>query len=64
MREKIIGMVGGVDLPVIRNFQVGYEQGPEDIDEEVESRRFMQATLKTRQRARNAHWPFIPRALT
>jgi len=33
--EKIIGMVGGVDLPVIRNFQVGYEAGAKYIDEEV-----------------------------
>jgi len=32
---KIIGMVGGVDLPVIRNFQIGYEEGAKYIDEEV-----------------------------
>ena len=25
--SKIIGMVGGMDIPVIRNFQVGYEAG-------------------------------------
>ena len=25
--EKIIGMVGGMDMPVIRNFYVGYEAG-------------------------------------
>ena len=33
--EKIIGMVGGVDLPVIRNFQIGYEEGAKYIDEDV-----------------------------
>ncbi|HHY71078.1 MAG TPA: BMP family ABC transporter substrate-binding protein [Thermoanaerobacterales bacterium] len=32
---KIIGMVGGVDLPVIRNFQIGYEEGAKYIDEDV-----------------------------
>ncbi|NLZ53433.1 MAG: BMP family ABC transporter substrate-binding protein [Thermoanaerobacteraceae bacterium] len=32
---KIIGMVGGVDLPVIRNFQIGYEEGAKYVDEEV-----------------------------
>ena len=30
--DKIIGMVGGVDLPVIRNFKVGYEAGAKYID--------------------------------
>ncbi|NLB89815.1 MAG: BMP family ABC transporter substrate-binding protein [Clostridiales bacterium] len=34
--EKIIGMVGGEDIEVIRNFQVGYEAGAKYIDEEVE----------------------------
>lgn len=33
--EKIIGMVGGVDLPVIRNFQIGYEEGAKYVDEDV-----------------------------
>lgn len=33
---KVIGMVGGVDLPVIRNFKVGYEAGAKYIDPEVE----------------------------
>jgi len=36
--EKIIGMVGGVDLPVIRNFYVGYEAGAKYIDPEVDVR--------------------------
>lgn len=34
--EKIIGMVGGMDIPVIRNFQVGYEEGAKYIDPEIE----------------------------
>ncbi|HLR36110.1 MAG TPA: BMP family ABC transporter substrate-binding protein, partial [Tissierellales bacterium] len=34
--DKVIGMVGGVDLPVIRNFKVGYEAGAKYIDPEVE----------------------------
>lgn len=33
---KVIGMVGGVDLPVIRNFYAGYEAGAKYIDPEVE----------------------------
>jgi basic membrane protein A len=33
--EKTIGMVGGVDLPVIRNFQIGYEEGAKYIDKDV-----------------------------
>ncbi len=34
--EKTIGMVGGMDIPVIRNFQVGYQQGAKYIDSETE----------------------------
>jgi len=34
--EKIIGMVGGMDIPVIRNFQVGYQEGAEYADPETE----------------------------
>ncbi len=34
--EKTIGMVGGMDIPVIRNFQVGYEEGAEYVDAETE----------------------------
>ena len=33
--EKIIGLVGGMDIPVIHNFVVGFEQGARDIDPEV-----------------------------
>lgn len=33
--EKVIGMVGGMDIPVIRNFQIGYEAGAKYVDEEV-----------------------------
>lgn len=32
---KVIGMVGGMDLPVIRNFQIGYEEGAKYIDKDV-----------------------------
>lgn len=32
---KLIGMVGGMDVPVIRNFQAGYEAGAKYIDPEV-----------------------------
>lgn len=32
---KVIGMVGGVDISVIRNFKVGYEAGAEYVDPEV-----------------------------
>lgn len=32
---KLIGMVGGMDLPVIRNFQAGYEAGAKYIDPEI-----------------------------
>lgn len=34
--EKVIGMVGGEDMDVIRNFQVGYEAGAKHIDPEIE----------------------------
>ncbi len=30
-----IGMVGGVDIPVIRNFQVGYEEGAKFINPDI-----------------------------
>lgn len=33
--EKKIGMVGGMDIPVIRNFYVGYEAGAKYIDPDV-----------------------------
>lgn len=33
---KLIGMVGGRDIPVIRNYQVGYEAGAKYIDPEIE----------------------------
>lgn len=33
--DKVIGMVGGVDIPVIRNFKVGYEAGAKYVDPEV-----------------------------
>lgn len=33
--ENIIGMVGGMDIPVIRNFKVGYEEGAKYIDPDV-----------------------------
>ncbi|SDL10536.1 BMP family lipoprotein [Natronincola ferrireducens] len=32
---KVIGMVGGMDIPVIRNFKAGYEAGAAYIDPEV-----------------------------
>ena len=34
--SKKIGMVGGMDLPVIRNFQAGYEAGAKHIDPDIE----------------------------
>lgn len=33
--EKIIGWVGGMDIPVLHDFYVGYEQGAKYIDPEV-----------------------------
>jgi len=33
---KKIGLVGGMDIPVIRDFIVGYEQGAKSIDPEIE----------------------------
>ncbi len=30
-----IGMVGGMDIPVIRNFKVGYEQGAKYVNEDI-----------------------------
>ncbi|NLX61087.1 MAG: BMP family ABC transporter substrate-binding protein [Tissierellia bacterium] len=35
---KVIGMVGGLDIPVIRNFYVGYEAGAKYIDPDVDVR--------------------------
>jgi len=34
-KTNIIGMVGGMDLPVIRNFQVGYEAGAKYINKDI-----------------------------
>ncbi|SNS89851.1 nucleoside-binding protein [Anaerovirgula multivorans] len=34
-QSKVIGMVGGKDLPVIRNFKAGYEAGAAYIDPDV-----------------------------
>ncbi|AOT69764.1 BMP family lipoprotein [Geosporobacter ferrireducens] len=34
-KEKVIGMVGGMDISVIRNFKVGYEEGAKYIDPEI-----------------------------
>lgn len=34
--EKVIGFVGGQDIPVINDFRVGYEQGARYIDPEVQ----------------------------
>lgn len=34
--DKKIGMVGGMDIPVIRNFLVGYEAGAKYIDPDME----------------------------
>lgn len=36
--EKVIGMVGGLDIPVIRNFYVGYEAGAKYIDPDMDVR--------------------------
>ncbi len=34
--KKIIGWVGGMDIPVLHDFYVGYEQGAKYIDPEIE----------------------------
>lgn len=34
-QSKVIGMVGGMDIPVIRNFKAGYEAGAAYVDPEV-----------------------------
>ncbi|MEG0934272.1 MAG: BMP family ABC transporter substrate-binding protein [Clostridia bacterium] len=34
--EKVIGWVGGMDIPVLHDFYVGYEQGAKYIDPEIE----------------------------
>lgn len=34
--DKVIGMVGGMDIPVINDFRVGYEQGAKYVDPEVQ----------------------------
>lgn len=36
-KDKVVGIVGGMDIPVIRNFIVGFEQGAKSIDPEVKS---------------------------
>jgi basic membrane protein A len=33
--QKVIGFLGGMDIPVINDFKVGYEQGAKYIDKEV-----------------------------
>ncbi len=34
--DKVIGWVGGMDIPVLHDFYVGYEQGAKYIDPEIE----------------------------
>jgi basic membrane protein A len=34
--EKVVGFLGGMDIPVINDFKVGYQQGAKYIDPEVE----------------------------
>jgi basic membrane protein A len=34
--EKIIGFVGGMDIPIINDFKIGYEQGAHYIDPSVQ----------------------------
>ena len=34
--RKVIGFVGGQDIPVINDFRVGYEQGARHVDSEVQ----------------------------
>lgn len=34
--EKVVGFVGGMDIPVIQNYYVGFEKGVKDTDPEVE----------------------------
>ncbi len=33
--EKVVGFIGGQDIPVINDFRVGFEQGAREIDPEV-----------------------------
>jgi basic membrane protein A len=35
--DKVVGIVGGMDIPVIRNFIVGFEQGAKSVDPEVKA---------------------------
>jgi basic membrane protein A len=35
--DKVVGIVGGMDIPVIRNFIVGFEQGAQSVDPEVKA---------------------------
>jgi basic membrane protein A len=36
-KDKVVGIVGGMDIPVIRNFIVGFEQGAKSVDPEVKA---------------------------
>jgi basic membrane protein A len=35
--DKVVGIVGGMDIPVIRNFIVGFEQGAKSVDPDVKA---------------------------
>lgn len=51
--DNKLGFLGGMDIPVINDFLVGYISGVQAIDPETKSRSPMQAPSWMRQRARN-----------
>ena len=54
--DKIIGMVGGVDLPVIRNFKVGYEAGAKYIESDTRIETIYAGDFEDPAKGKNALW--------
>ena len=52
--KKIIGFIGGMDIPAIRDFLVGYEAGAKYIDPEVEIKIAFLGTFKDPARGKEA----------
>ncbi len=51
--EKVIGWVGGMDIPVLHDFYTGFEQGAKYVDPEIEILQSFAGTWNDPSRARN-----------
>ncbi len=50
--QNTIGAVGGMDIPVIRNFVAGYEAGAKYVDPTIKLKLAMWEALRIRRKAK------------